>query len=111
MVQLQKAKAPLIVTLDVGSSSVRASVYDGCARRVCNTGSRVKHNLITTRDGGVEADPQRLVACVVEALDLTLAQARSREESVAAVAVSVLAASLVGRRRGLESRVRQLRSL
>ena len=85
-----------MLAVDVGSSSVRAALYDARGRRVRKTGAKVGHRLLATSDGGVVADAEALSGCVVEAIDETLKQARARARDIAAVGCSVFASSVLG---------------
>jgi len=60
-------RPPLIVTLDVGSSSVRALGFDTAGRALPGE-CQLDYALDTTPDGGVEADPERLLRLSAEAL-------------------------------------------
>ena len=90
------AAPPLVLAVDVGSSSVRAALYDARGRRVRKTGAKVGHRLLATSDGGVVADAEALSGCVVEAIDGTLKQARARARDIVAVGCSVFASSVLG---------------
>jgi gluconokinase len=87
-------RTPLIVTLDVGSSSVRALAFDGGgqARSVCQR----EYAIDTTPDGGVEIDAERLVALTAEVLDGLLAELGPHADLVAAVAVSTFWHTVLG---------------
>jgi gluconokinase len=50
-----------IVSLDIGSSSVRTLLYDEHAKVVSGFGKQIAYDLATTSDGGVEIDPAMLL--------------------------------------------------
>jgi gluconokinase len=87
---------PLILVIDVGSSSVRASLYDRHARLV--EGSRVarKVGLHTAADGTADTDPVALAREVETAVDAALAQASARGQQIAAVGVDTLVFAACG---------------
>ena len=85
-VALAAAEAPLVLALDVGTSSVRAIVYDARGRAVAGAAARGGTEPRTTPDGGVEIDADALVACTASVLDALLARA---PEAVAAVLSSL----------------------
>src|SRR5262245_28814038 len=87
--------APLIVTLDVGSSSVRALCFDA-AGRALPVERQIRYELDTTPDGGVEVDAERLLALTGEALDGLLADLGPRAGAVAAVAMSTFWHAVLG---------------
>lgn len=95
-VKLADAAAPLALSLDVGSSSARAALYDARGRRVRKTAAKIEHRFHSTTDGGVTADAESLSDCVIEAIDETMARAEARTGDIAAVGCSVFASSIVG---------------
>jgi gluconokinase len=86
---------PLVLTVDVGSSSVRALGF-GPAGLPVSGGCRVAYEMDTTPDGGVEIDADRLLALVAEALDGLLAGLGSRAEGTVAVALSTIWHTVLG---------------
>ncbi len=65
---------PLILALDVGTSSCRASVYDASTRAIPRVGARVAYAPRTTRDGGAELDADELLERVASTIDAVLRQ-------------------------------------
>jgi len=59
---------PLIVSLDVGTSSVRTLLFDGRAREVEGFGKQIPYQVRTTPDGGVEVDADELLRLAAECL-------------------------------------------
>ena len=62
----------LILTIDVGSSSVRASLYDRMGRYVNDTEVQLLYSFKTTSGDGAEMDADGLVEFVARAVDGTL---------------------------------------
>jgi gluconokinase len=89
------AAAPLVVTLDVGSSSVRALCFDALGRSL-PVARQVEYEPRLTADGGVEMDPDRLVDLAAEALDGLQADLGPRADAVAGVATSTFWHTLMG---------------
>lgn len=87
---------PCIVSLDVGSSSVRALVFDAGARQMEGFGARLSYRIRTTPDGGAEADPDELARMAVDCLDEVHRQVRAEGMRVAAVAGSAFWHGLMG---------------
>src|ERR1043166_4833663 len=58
-----------IVSLDVGSSSVRALLFDAGARQMEGYGAHLPYQEETTPDGGVEVNPDRLARLALDCLD------------------------------------------
>lgn len=93
---LIECPAPLVLAIDIGSSSVRALLYDRDAQPVANTEHQLRHTLTTTPDGGSTADPDALVALVLTCIDHVLINADHRQGDIHAVALSSFWHSLMG---------------
>jgi gluconokinase len=85
---------PLIVTLDVGSSSVRALAFDDRTRVAADC--RHEYEMDTTADGGVEIDAERLLDLTARVLDGLLAELGPSAAAVAGVAMSTYWHTVVG---------------
>jgi gluconokinase len=79
-----------ILVLDVGSSSVRAALFDERARLLAETAEA--YTFTTAADGGSEADAHRLRASVERCVDRILANA----PSIDAVALATFVGNLLG---------------
>lgn len=90
------AHDPLVLALDIGSSSVRALIFDGQARAVDGWVARRHYGLRTTSEGAAEANADELTGYVVACIDEVLAQAKPRGAHVAAVACDTFWHSLMG---------------
>ncbi|MGH9396618.1 MAG: FGGY family carbohydrate kinase, partial [Terriglobia bacterium] len=77
---------PFVVTLDVGSSSVRALLFDGRAREVEGLGTQLTYEVSTTPDGGMEVDANQLADLAVGALTTLHGQMQARRLRASAVA-------------------------
>ncbi len=93
---LATATPPLVLALDVGSSSVRAVVFDRWGRAVREARARRPHTLRTASDGTVEADPHALLAAVASCLDEVLARVREGRQTIAAVGMCTLVSNVLG---------------
>ena len=69
----------MVIALDIGTSSTRATVYDAQARPVPGRFHQVPHDPRTTADGGVEHDASLLLEAVGICLDAVLAGPRLPE--------------------------------
>jgi gluconokinase len=88
---------PCVLALDVGSSSVRARVYDAAGRALESVPTaRVECAWTATPDGGMETAADGLLAAVVGALDTAAAGLRTARVRVAAVATASFWHSLLG---------------
>jgi gluconokinase len=86
---------PILVALDVGSSSVRALAFDHRGASL-DAGVQRPYEPTTTPDGGVEIDADRLVGLTAEAVDGLLAELGPRAGRVKAVATSTFWHTVLG---------------
>src|SRR5262249_17896346 len=66
--QPKSAQTPLVLAIDVGTSSARALLYDSLGRAVDGAEGRAGYQMTTTPDGGVEIDPDRLLAITLDVI-------------------------------------------
>jgi gluconokinase len=88
-----------VLAVDVGSSSVRASLFDGRGRPLEETASRRPHSFSSSGGGRVEADAEMLFGLVTECIDETLSRALALPggtPEVAGVAFSTFWHGLLG---------------
>lgn len=93
---LSGKRAPLILSIDAGTSSCRASLFDARAQRVDGASSRVTYSPRFTAEGGAELDADVLVEQVATTIDRVAALAGPALAGVGAVAVASFWHSLVG---------------
>jgi len=86
----------VILSVDVGSSSVRASLYDSRGEPVEGTASRRPYRFDTADGGRVEADAEALFDRVTECIDETLSRASAAPSPIAGVAFSTFWHGLLG---------------
>jgi gluconokinase len=85
-----------IVTLDVGSSSVRTLLFSCDGKAIDGYGSQVKYQAHTTEDGGWEIDAKELTGIAGRSLTEICGQMRGKGIKPAAVAVDTFWHSIVG---------------
>jgi gluconokinase len=90
------ADAPLVLALDVGTSSVRGALYDEGGAEVSGTQARLARGLETTADGGAELDARAAVEQTAEVIDAVVARAAALGARIGAVAPACFWHSLVG---------------
>lgn len=91
-----KLKTPLILTLDIGTSSTRTMLFDAAARPVPGCVAQQPYRVRTTPDGGAEFDTADLLDAAVGAIDEILAQAGSRAAQIGGVAVDTMVTNVLG---------------
>jgi gluconokinase len=84
----------MVIALDLGTSSARATLYDARGRAVEGRFHQVAYTPVTTPDGGVEHDPGQLLDAAAACLDAVVRAAR--HEDVQAVAVAAFWHGLLG---------------
>ncbi len=95
-VSVAQAQSPLVLALDVGSSSLRVILFDREAHEIEGMEVRSVYQLDTTPDGGVEKDPEELFLIVCEALDQLLQKAGALASRIEGVAFDTFWHSLMG---------------
>jgi gluconokinase len=90
------AHAPLILAIDIGTSSARAALYDARGRELTETDARAEREFRTTPDGGAEDDARRMLEDVLRVVDEAHAHAAALKLEVVAISVSCFMHSLVG---------------
>lgn len=86
----------LILVLDVGTSSVRAALYDENAVRLDHTFVKNNRQLTVTEDGGAEIGAEEALNQVAAAIDEVLEKADEAAAKIEFVAASCFWHSLVG---------------
>lgn len=89
-------KKPYALSLDVGTSSVRAALYDREGNEIEDTAARTNRNLSTTVEGGAELDADLALAQVAQTIDAALNHSSQIISKIEVVAVSCFWHSLVG---------------
>jgi gluconokinase len=89
-------KKDLILALDIGTSSVRAALYDDTGNVLPRTMVKNERSLIVTDDGGAEIDADEAFDQVVAAIDEVLLKAEKIKGEIGHVASSSFWHSLVG---------------
>src|SRR6202049_3134126 len=85
-----------VLALDLGTSSVRAVVYDARGAMVDATMSDLPYKVRTTDAGEVSSDPVTLVKPIAQSIDGALKAARKDKVTILAVGVSCDWHSLMG---------------
>ena len=93
---MSASSSTYVVSLDIGSSSVRALLFDGAARQVESCGAQIPYEISTTPDGGAEIDPEKLAELTIRCLDQLHSQVRAEGMRPAAVSSSAFWHSFCG---------------
>lgn len=91
---------PLILALDIGTSSSRAALFDESGARITESTAQCSYPLLTAPDGKAEVEPAVLLSAISQCIEQTLAHARHspdlRDRPIAGVGVSCFWHSLIG---------------
>lgn len=95
-IPLSKAKAPLVLALDFGTSGLRAFVFDVRGRPIERCIAHADRPVRTSPDGEATVDPDERVRAACGAIDEVLRCAGRRASDIAVVATSTFWHSLLG---------------
>ncbi|HYM68733.1 MAG TPA: gluconokinase [bacterium] len=95
-VSARHAEAPVVLALDLGSSSVRAIGYDRLGREIDGSEGRLAYSWQRTPDGGVEIDPEAILDGTFAAIDRALVGLGDRAPAVCAVGISTFWHNIMG---------------
>lgn len=87
---------PLILAIDIGTSTVRTVVFDGLGRAVQGLEARRPHKIEVRRGGICETAPDPLLRLVWDCIDETLAKASPLTDELKAVALCTFVGNLMG---------------
>jgi gluconokinase len=86
----------LVLAIDVGTSSVRAMIFDRQGSAHQGVFSQIRYLPETTSDGGSTIDPRLLSQIIFECIDGALQQAGSAASRIGAVVMDTLVSNLLG---------------
>lgn len=92
----ERAEAPLILSLDLGTSSVRGILFDRLGRVVEGTTAHRAYELRTTTEGASKADPDVLVEQAWSCVDEVLARSDSLSVQIEGVASCTFVSNVLG---------------
>src|SRR3954464_5571823 len=90
-----KAETPLILTIDAGTSSARALLYDARGRAIKGLVTQERYTIRSGPDGAVEDDPDAALERIWRCVDTVLAQAGPLAQQIRAVAVDTLVSNIL----------------
>ena len=90
------SRSPLVLSIDVGSSSVRAAAHTADGSPIPGSEAQIASSFDTTPDGGVQIDADALLDRLVQAIDVALQRLGPRSTAIQGVGASVFASSVLG---------------
>jgi gluconokinase len=91
-----KGESPFILSIDIGTSSVRASLFDCFGRAVEGMEAHQSHDIRTSIDGASETDPDALLELVWRCLDDVLAKGSPISEKIRGVGICTFVGNILG---------------
>src|SRR5690349_14109689 len=88
-------EAPLIMAIDIGSSSTRVLLYDRHGREVGVVPAQEKYQLRTSGEGAAEDDPDAALERMARCVDAALGQAGPLAKQIGAVSVDTLVSNIL----------------
>ncbi|MXZ02536.1 MAG: gluconate kinase, partial [Chloroflexi bacterium] len=87
---------PYILAVDIGSSAVKAGLYDAAANALPHTLVAISHQQRTAADGTHEEDGELIQRVTELAIDRVLDLAEEEGEHIAAVGFDAMASTILG---------------
>jgi len=95
-VKAKQAEGPLIVAIDIGTSSIRVAIFDRLGRAMEGFEARRTHEFRTDANGTSEADPDFLLDLIFQCLDQVLARTAEIPFPIGGVAVCSFVNNILG---------------
>jgi gluconokinase len=89
-------KTPLILALDIGTTSTRALLFDAAGQPVPDCLAQIPNQLETTQDGGATFQPDQLFDHVITVIDQVLQRAGARAKQIGAVVSDTFVGNVMG---------------
>ena len=86
----------LCLSLDIGTSSSRAMLWDAAGNEEAGVKAQVRYHFTTTPDGGVEMEADSFLDHVFQCLDEAMSQAGDRASAIRAIGISTYWHSMLG---------------
>ena len=91
-----QAESPLILSLDIGTSSVRAALFDRLGRALEGLDARQPHEIQTTKEGASETDADRLLELAWSCIDAVLGHAGYLRDQIRGAATCTFVGNILG---------------
>ncbi|MBW1808920.1 MAG: gluconokinase [Deltaproteobacteria bacterium] len=91
-----QAQAPFVLSLDIGTSSIRAALFDAGGRLVKGSLCRRPHQLQVESDGRSETNPDDLLDLIWACIDELIGRVGSLAEKITALASCSFVSNLLG---------------
>ncbi len=95
-ISMAQAEEPFVLTIDVGTSSIRSSLFDRLGRSIVGTDAREPVEIMTTPEGASEADPDLILERVFRCIDSVVKKASFLSQKVEAIASCTFVGNILG---------------
>jgi gluconokinase len=95
-VSRDQAETPLILSLDIGTSSVRAAIFDRLGRAMEGLDARQFRKIVATKEGASETDPDNLLELLWLCIDDVIYHAGSLAGQVKGVGTCTFVGNILG---------------
>ena len=96
IVDAVQAQGPFVLAIDIGTSAIRACVFDSLGRIVSGTLTRTSYPLHVHSPGAAEIHPDHLLNCLWTCIDLVMEKSQPLVGSFIGVATSTLVGNILG---------------
>ncbi len=86
---------PLVLTIDLGSSSARVLLFDATGQPLAGIGAQERYGVRASADGASEDDPDQAIERIERCVDAVLGQAGPLASQIGAVAVDTLVSNML----------------
>ncbi len=93
---MSEYESPYVLAVDIGSSSVKAGLFDSHARSVSGIETTVPHTQTVASDGTSEEDADLIRSATEEAIDSVLSKSGSLTAEIAGVGFDSMASTVLG---------------
>lgn len=91
-----KYESPYVLAVDIGSSSVKAGLFDALARSVSGTEATIPHAQTVASDGTSEEDADQIRQATEQAIEAVLQKAGELADEIIGVGFDSMASTVVG---------------
>ena len=95
-VSRDRAESPFILSLDIGTSSVRAAIFDRLGRAIEGLEARERHEVRTTKEGASETDADALLERVWRCIDGVLDHAGYLKDQIRGIGICTFVGNILG---------------
>jgi len=89
-------ESPYVLAVDIGTSSVKAGLFDSHARSVVGTETTIPHSQTVASDGTSEEDADQIRSAVESAIDSVLEKAKTVTSQIVGVGFDCMASTVLG---------------